>query len=127
MAEHKKQPDLEAVGKHLPLDGFTILPNSLLYALELTAYDKLVCAALLSFDWTVKGQRKREVWPSQEGLSRGLGMSKRCVIDSLARLEAAGYIAIDRARGRGHTNRYRLLSKILPPAKRDNGAGEDAQ
>ena len=50
-----------------------------------------------------------EVWPSLEHLGRDAGVSKSTVQRALRVLEAEGFIEVEHARGRGHTNTFRLL------------------
>lgn len=47
-----------------------------------------------------------DAWPSQKLLARELGVTVRAVQVSLDALVAAGYLVVDVAKGRSHTNRY---------------------
>jgi Helix-turn-helix domain len=47
-----------------------------------------------------------DAWPSQKLLARELGVTVRAVQVSLDALVAAGYLLVDVAKGRSHTNRY---------------------
>ena len=45
-------------------------------------------------------------WPSRERLADELGVNPGTVTRSIERLESRGYFAVQRNKGRGHTNRY---------------------
>jgi hypothetical protein len=48
-----------------------------------------------------------DAWPSQDLLAHELGVTRRGVQLALDTLVAGGHLVVERARGRGHTNRYR--------------------
>ena len=123
-----RRAELETVKKHIPVTGFTSIPNGALYDPELLPVDKVLLVALLSFDWVDRETRRRKhlVWPSQRTLSKSLGVSERAIRDSLAKLEAQGYVRVDRSFGRGHTSRYHFETKALP-AKRPKTPTEGSE
>jgi DNA-binding transcriptional ArsR family regulator len=52
-------------------------------------------------------------WPGVRRLAKDCGMSDKAVLANVARLEAAGLVAVER-RGSGRSNRYRLASESAP-------------
>ena len=92
-------------------EGFTSVPNLLLYHSDLSAGAKLVYIGLLSYAWREAGygprRRKEAVFPGQETLATDLGLGRRSVIRHLGELEEKGFVRVER-RGLGKTNIYRL-------------------
>ncbi len=59
-----------------------------------------------------------DAWPAQATLAEMLGVTRRSVQISLARLRRLGYLSAEVQRGRGHVKRYRL--------SQDHAGGGDA-
>lgn len=81
--------------------------------LSLTANARLAAMAIEDH-WNVEQQ---VAWPSYELLAEELGISRRRAIDSVAQLEARGWIVIERTGGRA-SNRYRLAFGTPAPNTR---------
>lgn len=58
-------------------------------------------------------------WPSVVTLAESLGVDRKAILAAIAALEAAGFLAVVRSKGRGHANEYTLT---IPPRK----GGENA-
>ena len=86
--------------------GYTIIPNYVLYANNISGHAKLVYALLLSHAWGDKNAS----FPGQERLAQECGISPRSTWNSLKELEKADFITIIR-RGLGKTNVYVLHFK----------------
>jgi biotin operon repressor len=50
-----------------------------------------------------------DAWPSQARLAADLGLGRRTIQYALDALVAAGYLAVEVSKGRGHTNHYRPI------------------
>ena len=55
-------------------------------------------------------------WQSIPTMAGAIRMSERTVSDMVSRLQAAGHLAVETGRGRGHSNRYTLIQQNLQPA-----------
>ena len=74
--------------------------------------DKLVLLALVTHD----KPNGKGIFPSHERLADMTGLSRRAVVNALARLEAAGWITWEKTRRRGRqtSNRYQIqLAELL--------------
>ncbi len=67
-----------------------------------SASEKVVGIALCHYFNTKTG----DAWPSISRLEEDAGTSRRTVIRALKKLEQAGYLKAQRARGRGQSNLY---------------------
>jgi hypothetical protein len=86
--------------------GYTLLPNYVLYMKDLTPHAKLIYATLLSYAWG----RKRSSFPGQARLANDCGMGVATVKRHIKRLVEKQCIAVIR-RGQGRTNLYILHFK----------------
>lgn len=59
------------------------------------------------------GDHGGDAWPSVPTLARKTGVSERSVQRGIARLEAGGHLLVERGKGKGGTNRYKV---VMPPA-----------
>ena len=84
--------------------GYTLIPNYVLYTDAIGPYAKLVYGMLLSYAW----KNKNSSFPGQERLAKDCGISRRSVVTALQELERKDFIIIQR-RGQGKTNLYILL------------------
>lgn len=67
-------------------------------------------------------RQSREAWPAQGRLASGAGVSERQVRTLTDHLAERGHLAVERQRGRGLTNRYRLnLRRPEEPEKPEVG------
>ncbi len=82
--------------------GYTNIPNHVLYAPKLAAQSKLVYTMLLSYAYS-----RNHVFPGQERLAQQCGLSVRSVYNALKELDEQGFITVIR-RGQGRTNLYVL-------------------
>ncbi len=80
--------------------GFTMVPNIILKAADLTHGAKLCYAMLLSYAW--QGDK---CFPGQETLGSDLGVERKAVIRYLKELKDKGLVRVTR-RGMGKTNVY---------------------
>ncbi len=80
--------------------GFTMVPNIILKAADLTHGAKLCYAMLLSYAW--QGDK---CFPGQETLGNDLGVERKAVIRYLKELKDKGLVRVTR-RGMGKTNVY---------------------
>ena len=82
--------------------GYTNIPNHILYDGTISSRAKLVYTMLLSYAYT-----NNRVFPGQERLARLCGLSARSVWDAIKELDKKRFITVIR-RGQGRTNLYVL-------------------
>jgi len=85
--------------------GYTNIPNHVLYSGTISSHAKLVYTMLLSYAYT-----RNQVYPGQERLAKQCGLSVRTVYAALKELDTRRFITILR-RGQGRTNLYILNLK----------------
>jgi DNA-binding transcriptional ArsR family regulator len=69
-------------------------------------------AKLVAFTLSVYMNGAGECWPSKEALAENTGLGLRTVDRAILRLEAAGYLLIERRGGRHKTNRYSARNPV---------------
>jgi hypothetical protein len=99
--------DADADGKPVEPQRFVMMPDEVRLNKSLSRGAKVTFEALLSYAW-----KKDYCFPSEEKLAKDIGVCDRTVRRHLKELDQADIIGIEH-RGRGKTNRYRLL--VLPP------------
>jgi len=82
--------------------GYTNIPNHVLYSGIISSNAKLVYTMLLSYAYT-----RNHVFPGQERLAKQCGMSVRTVYTALQELDTQHFITVVH-RGQGRTNLYVL-------------------
>lgn len=87
------------------IQGYTNIPNHVLYSAKISSHAKLVYTMLLSYAYT-----RNHVFPGQERLAQQCGLSVRSVYSALQELDTQNFISIIR-RGQGRTNLYVLNFK----------------
>ncbi len=87
------------------MQGYTNIPNHILYSGTISSHAKLVYTMLLSYAYT-----RNHVFPGQERLAKQCGLSVRSVYTALQELDTRHFISIIR-RGQGRTNLYVLNFK----------------
>ena len=87
------------------VQGYTNIPNHILYSSTISSHAKLVYTMLLSYAYT-----RNHVFPGQERLAQQCGLSVRSVYNALQELDTQSFISIIR-RGQGRTNLYVLSFK----------------
>ncbi len=106
---------------------FTIIPDWLSEAKELSLNEKIVYAVLLRFQG-----KNEQSWPSRETVAKRAMLSVRSTERSMAKLLSLNWIEKTRF-GRGKTNRYRCLRTSPanlashPVITRQSGDSEPAQ
>ena len=85
--------------------GFTIVPNSVIRDTSLTGPEKLVMLSL----YCHHNAELRRAWQGLEVICVEASLSRRCVIDTLKRLEAKGIIRTEKQPG--HTTRYEICTR----------------
>lgn len=83
-------------------NGFTKVPNSVLYADDITSTEKLVYILLRSM-----AIGRDECFPSTDKLGKLLGITRRTISTCLKNLEDGGYI--NKQRRFGNTNVYTIV------------------
>lgn len=108
-------------------NGYTLIPNALLFDPRLSDAELRVLMALRAHDFAQKGTGKRKgtVWPSWAALSECTGKSRKTIYRVTKGLEAKGYIEKLRGGGHGVPNLYRLVDDgaLYDPAQ--NGVKND--
>jgi hypothetical protein len=100
--------------------------NPIIWALHLepcglSALDRLVLLMLAKY-----ADRDGNCFPTLAMLQRDVGVCRRQVQRTVAALERAGVISIEKGVGRGHASNYRLLMDLSQPARsgvRSGGEG----
>jgi hypothetical protein len=95
------------------MGGFAQVPAELLAA-SVSDRAKLLWAVL-----DIHQRDNGESWPGREHLSEELGCSTDSIERAAAELERVDWVEIEHRRGRGQTNRYRVLGR---PGKGRTGA-----
>lgn len=80
--------------------NYTKVPNEFIYDPELTAAEFRVLTAFLSFSWGDNAS-----FPTQETVSRRIGVSTRAIRYSLEKLSKKGYVVYEK-RGFNKSNQY---------------------
>ena len=75
--------------------GFTYVSNDFIKNGSFTPPEKLVLLSLLCYTNTETGR----AWPSQSTIAQDMNLSRRCVIETLKRLEARGVIETEKKHG----------------------------
>lgn len=75
--------------------SFTVIPNDFLKNGGFTPSEKLVLLSLLCYTNTETGR----AWPSQSTIAHDMNLSRRCVIETLKRLEERGVIETEKKHG----------------------------
>jgi DNA-binding transcriptional ArsR family regulator len=96
------EPDTLKIANEALKHGFTIIPNYVLRAPDLSRDAKLLYGILLSYAW-----QKGRCFPGYGTLQRDMGSGSAQVSKYLRELREAGWLKITR-RGQGRTNIYEL-------------------